>query len=115
VGPKDSWGLRTHLVPDALTLTGALGVDPQVWAELVGAHTWMTPRLWQWASTHSQPNDADDKQQREKQLQGGHGDLWARGQGCMATSPSLGPTELRLPAGIHPLGLELLPWMVLPF
>lgn len=37
-------GAHTHLVPDALTLTGALGVHPQVRAELVGANAWMAPR-----------------------------------------------------------------------
>lgn len=41
-------GAHAHLVPDALTLTGALGVHPQVGAELVGTHAQVAPGpLWQ--------------------------------------------------------------------
>lgn len=44
----DEDGAHAHLVPDALTLTGTLGVHPQVGAELVGAHAQVAPGpLWQ--------------------------------------------------------------------
>lgn len=53
--PVGGYGAHTHLVPDALALTRALGIHPQVGAELVGAHAWVASRPRQQAGPRGQP------------------------------------------------------------
>lgn len=86
VGPRIPRDAGAHLVLRTLTLTGALGVDPQVRAELVGAHARMAPRLWQQVGLRGQMDEHEDKEQRQGWLWGRHGDHGARGWECVATS-----------------------------
>lgn len=59
-GPQPN---HTHLVPATLTLTGALGVHPQVGAELVGAHAWVALWPWQQAGPRGQPEEEQKRQE----------------------------------------------------
>lgn len=79
VGPRIPRDASAHLVPGTLTLTGALGVDPQVGAELVGAHARMASRLWQQVGLRGQMDEHEGKEQRQEWLWGRHGDHRARG------------------------------------
>ena len=79
-----------HLISDALSLTGALRIHPQVGAELVGAHTRVAPRPRRQAGPHSQPSQ---EQQRQERPQGLHEDSRPTGWGGVATSPSSDPAE----------------------
>lgn len=94
LSPPPSWASGdsacAHLVSDALTLTGALGVHPQVGAELVGAHTRVAPGPRRQAGPRSQPNQ---EQQQQEWPQGRHGDRGTRGWGGVAASPSSGPAD----------------------
>lgn len=103
---------RAHLVSAALTLTGALGVHPQVGAELVGAHTRVVPGPRRQAGPRSQPSQ---QEQRQEWPQGRHGDRGPRGWGGVAAGPS--PPQallsLRLQASTLP-GLRMAPQPSVP-
>lgn len=86
---------QTVLVPGALTLTGALGVHPQVGAELVGAHARVASRLWQQVGLRGQMDEPEDKEQRQEWLWSRHGDHRARGWECVATSHSWSQDSLQ--------------------
>ena len=87
-----------HLIPDALSLTGALRVHPQVGAELVGAHPRVAPRARRQAGPRSQPSQ---EQQQPEWPQGRHEDRGTTRWGVWPLAPPQTP-QAPSPAGIHP-------------
>ena len=86
-----------HLISDALSVTGALCIHPQVGAELVGAHPRVAPRPRRQAGPHSQPSQ---EQQRQERPQGLHEDSRPTGWGVWPLAPPqtlLSPTPCRHP------------------
>lgn len=55
--------LVQHFSAVAQSLTGALGVHPQVGAELVGAHAWVALWPWQQAGPRGQPEEEQKRQE----------------------------------------------------